>query len=178
MQNSSWLHWDYLTDFSFKSRKVLLLIAHINMYFSEIIVDQRHSAIRQRCLTKNSERYTRWMHLWPVTCFFLNCIFQVTGVWNVPAVQWGQREGRRRLLGQQVISQLFVCKVIFLQALLGPGLRPLHLRPQRVHVGGIYHTKGRRRKLEEDDQLFFFFFKTTYYTELYLYDGFEAKRDS
>lgn len=38
------------------------------------------------------------------------------------------------LLGQQVVSQLFIHKVVVLHALLGPCLRPLHLRPQRIHV--------------------------------------------
>lgn len=45
------------------------------------------------------------------------------------------------LLGQQVVSQLLVLKVIVLHPLLGARLRPLHLRPQRVHVGGVC-TRG------------------------------------
>lgn len=45
------------------------------------------------------------------------------------------------LLGQQVVSQLFILKVIVLHPLLGPRLRSLHLRPQRVHVEGVC-TRG------------------------------------
>lgn len=44
---------------------------------------------------------------------------------------------RRLLLGQQVISQHLVLKVVVLQPLLGSRLGPLHLRPQRVHVEGV-----------------------------------------
>lgn len=38
------------------------------------------------------------------------------------------------LLGQQVVSQHFILKVVILRPLLGSRLWSLHLRPQRVHV--------------------------------------------
>lgn len=53
-------------------------------------------------------------------------------------------EHRCLLLGQQVVSQHLVLKVVVLQPLLGSRLGPLHLRPQRVHVEGVCRRGGSR----------------------------------
>ncbi len=53
-------------------------------------------------------------------------------------------EGWKQLLRQQVVSQLFICKVVVLHAPLGSGLWSLHLRPQWVHVGRVYTREEQR----------------------------------
>lgn len=47
------------------------------------------------------------------------------------------KDKKRHLLRQKVVSQLFVCKLVLLQALLGPGLGSLRLGAQGVHVRRI-----------------------------------------
>lgn len=72
------------------------------------------------------------------TCHFVlfvfSCLSEVTAVGRVRP---GQKAEKKHLLRQQVVSQLFICKLVLLQALLGPGLGSLRLGPQRVHVRRI-----------------------------------------
>lgn len=48
--------------------------------------------------------------------------------------QLSEGRGWKLSLRQQVVSQLFICKVVLLPALLGSRLWSLHLRPQWVNI--------------------------------------------